>query len=98
MSDYMARPEKHGNWMIWITGYAIGHPDRDVRWSVGPEPPGDQGTQFHESEDWQLYSLNVGRPTDAVFVTGEGDPEYGPYIVDIDTFEVFGYLYLVPER
>jgi hypothetical protein len=43
-----------------------------------------------------LCSLNVGRPAEIVFVKAEGDPDNGPYTVDIDTFELFGYLYLVP--
>jgi hypothetical protein len=97
MGDYLAKREKHGNWMIWITGYAIGHPARDVEWTVGLEQPGEQGTALHQSGRWHMYSLNPGRPASAVFVTGEGDPDNGPYLVNFDTFEVFGYLYLVPE-
>jgi hypothetical protein len=96
MRDYMAKSEKHGKWMIWMTGYTIGHLTRDVKQTVGPELPGEQGTDFHESKPWHLCSLNVERPAEIVFVKAEGDPDNGPYIVDIDTFELFGYLYLVP--
>jgi hypothetical protein len=68
----------------------------DVKYTVGPELPGEQGTDFHESKPWHLRSLNVGRPAEIVFVKAEGDPDNGPCIVDIDIFELFGYLYLVP--